>query len=547
MLGTILVAKSTSSNLQYYRSADDGASFAVRTAPAVIGTRFVADDQGNFYFYQYRNGLYRSADQGLTFALVGTPNDLNGDNSGAPVITQSGAIIIPGGSFSGGPYLYRSTDGGSTWTQVQVDNLKIIFDPQDILESQTQAGQLIYLIDDRAGNVYQYRSADGGVTWARSTPFAAWNPIGCFGYTQANLISTKAGSWLARLVLNPTGVQRLGIFRSADGGVTWAKQYDQQGAFSGSDFAQADAAARIITQGLAGTPLYSDDDGVTWTALSSVPGSGSGDYAATADAFIAGTSDGNTYRSLTNGTSWTPVATAQLGAMAVLARPPLFWGVDSGDVVTQSFFDAVKNQLGVPAFWGRYIGKHGTLKKGEVDLLHRNECKILIIFADTGIGQLVSKAQAMEQAREAIKAAHDLGVPNGVYIYADTEYPAQSPTTEWFAGWFETLQGSPYGAGVYGNTSPGAVPKFGKTFCDAYPHFPSPAQAYVYANQPQRTTPDQLCNPTYRTFTPDVLPCNPPTVVFQYTTGTGLGCPVPTTSHFVDLDLANAAGFASMW
>ncbi len=217
-----------------------------------------------------------------------------------------------------------------------------------------------------------------------------------------------------------------------------------------------------------------------------------------------------------------------------------FWGVDSLDIVDQTFFDAVKQAGNMPpAFWGRYIGKTGNLTPGEVALLHRNNCKVLVIYRDTTLGQLKSKARGRQQAKAAIKAAQSLGIPSGVWIYADTEFPDQSPTAEWFAGWFETLQSSPYGAGVYGNTSPGAAPKFGNEFCKAYPHFPNPATAYVYTNQPEPG-----CNFKYRTFNPAMLQCNPLTVIQQY----AIECTVPNTGgRRVDLDLANAAGFASMW
>jgi len=223
----------------------------------------------------------------------------------------------------------------------------------------------------------------------------------------------------------------------------------------------------------------------------------------------------------------------------IYAGASIFWGVDSLAVVNQAFFSAVAFHAGTPpAFWGRYIGEKGTLKEGEVNFLHNNKCKILVIFADTGTGPLRSKPQGIRHAKAAIEAAQKLNIPSGVWIYADTEFPDQSPTADWFAGWFGTLQHSPYGAGVYGNTSTGAVPKFGKAFCDAYPHFPNPAMAYIYTNQPQRG-----CDFSDRNFNPTILQCNPPTVIQQYV----LKCTIPNTSFVVDLDLANTGGFASMW
>ena len=248
----------------------------------------------------------------------------------------------------------------------------------------------------------------------------------------------------------------------------------------------------------------------------------------------------------------TVVATVGVGVLPVAfgkfitPGSSILWGVDSLLPATPDLFIALKDQAGAPpAFWGRYIGEHDALSPGEVTLMRNNNCRVLVIFRDTTNGELKTKPKAIAQARAAIRIAQKQMIPSGVWIYADTEFPDQSPTAEWFAGWFETLQGqgSPYGAGVYGNTSNGAVPKFGKAFCDAYPHFPNPAAAYVYTNQAKPGQPKPGCDFKNRNFDPAVLQCNPPTVIQQY----ALKCAVPGTTRNVDLDLANAAGFASMW
>jgi YVTN family beta-propeller protein len=244
------------------------------------------------------------------------------------------------------------------------------------------------------------------------------------------------------------------------------------------------------------------------------------------------------------------VATVGVGGLPVAfgkfitPASSVFWGVDSLLPATQDLFNALKDQAGAtPAFWGRYIGEHNTLSSDELTLMRDNNCRVLVIFRDTTKGQLKSKPEAIQQANRAIALAQKLGVPSGVWIYADTELD-QSPTAEWFAGWFVTLQDpkiSPYGAGVYGNTSTAKfqMSRFGTAFCAAYPHFPNPAAAYVYTNQPEPG-----CNFKNPNFNPTILPCHPQTVIQQY----AQKCIVPNTGgRQVDLDLANATGFASMW
>ncbi len=70
--------------------------------------------------------------------------------------------------------------------------------------------------------------------------------------------------------------------------------------------------------------------------------------------------------------------------------------------------------------------------------------------------------------------------------------------------------------------------------------------ALVYANQPDPGSPKGPCDITYRNFSPSPPDqCTAPTVVYQYT----IECPVTgaANSQRVDYDLANVAGFASMW
>lgn len=67
----------------------------------------------------------------------------------------------------------------------------------------------------------------------------------------------------------------------------------------------------------------------------------------------------------------------------------------------------------------------------------------------------------------------------------------------------------------------------------------------VYTNQPDPGSSKGPCDATYRTFGPTPPKCSAPAVVYQYTVGTGAGCPVD--GHTADYDLANSQGYESMW
>ncbi len=239
----------------------------------------------------------------------------------------------------------------------------------------------------------------------------------------------------------------------------------------------------------------------------------------------AGSPSGSTTVSVintaTNMVSATVALAAGSGPAALgkfIAEKPALWGVDSLTrantmVGNQTLFDVVSTQAGrAPAFWGRYIGNTGNLNPAEITFLHSHNCRILLIFRDTANVPppdiVRTRQQGVNHAKKAIAAAQALGVPGGVWIYADLEVQ-QSPTSEWFQGWFNTMQSSIYGGGVFGNTNPINAAHFNTPYCLAYGSL-SPtlkARAYVYANQPQLSTPDQFCNPTYRTFNPDTPPC----------------------------------------
>lgn len=129
----------------------------------------------------------------------------------------------------------------------------------------------------------------------------------------------------------------------------------------------------------------------------------------------------------------------------------LHWGVDSASLTTEDMLACVSDNFGSPDIWGRYLGNKEGVSQGltadEIELLHSNEIKILLIWNhfEDATGFENGKAQA----EAAIQMAQDMGVPEGVAIFADIEpdYPVDS---EFIRGWYETMNESPYPPGIYG-------------------------------------------------------------------------------------------------
>ena len=128
----------------------------------------------------------------------------------------------------------------------------------------------------------------------------------------------------------------------------------------------------------------------------------------------------------------------------------IYWGVDSATQSTD-LYQCVNENLGHPEVWGRYLGdKEGVstrLTVDEANFLHEQSVRILPIhnhFTNaTGYDHGVAEAQ------EAIGYAEDLGIPNGVALFADIE-PGYPVTSAYMEGWYDTLSDSAYEPGIYG-------------------------------------------------------------------------------------------------
>ncbi len=142
------------------------------------------------------------------------------------------------------------------------------------------------------------------------------------------------------------------------------------------------------------------------------------------------------------------------------------WGVDSVTPATWqstsnlTLFDQVRKKK-KPAYWGRYIrtpnasGDKSTLTTAEVNYLFQNGCAILPIYNRTvyqrrGIAWRGTFMDGIQDGLDAINAASTLGIPPGVYIWADIEPSWPNVTPAWILGWWSSVFGmSAYQAGLY--------------------------------------------------------------------------------------------------
>ncbi|WP_245805836.1 glycoside hydrolase domain-containing protein [Bacillus alkalicellulosilyticus] len=133
----------------------------------------------------------------------------------------------------------------------------------------------------------------------------------------------------------------------------------------------------------------------------------------------------------------------------------ILWGVDSASLTDQEFFACVINNFGDPVIWGRYLEDKDGVSFGliteEVELLHDNGVSILVIYNHFTDGTTYEKG--VSEAETAIEYAQNIGVPEGVAIFANVEpfYPIDSAFIQ---GWYDTIDPSEYTPAIYGVFSP---------------------------------------------------------------------------------------------
>jgi len=135
-----------------------------------------SDDAGNTWSY-LANSKFDMAEFG---AIVVDPNVASG---------QTVYVAISGGKTNpaGGPGVYKSTDGGATWSSVGSGTFS--GSVSDLLEIQEGGQTVLYAADPQNGQANGgavYRSPDGGMTWTPTnfpTKAAGYNSIRLAGGT----------------------------------------------------------------------------------------------------------------------------------------------------------------------------------------------------------------------------------------------------------------------------------------------------------------------------------------------------------------------------
>ncbi len=220
----------------------------------------------------YGDGVYKSEDAGGSWTNVGlkasehigrvvvSPND-----SDTVYVAAQGPLWGPGGDRG----LYKTTDGGKTWTQAlkiseNTGVSDVVVDPRNpdvIVASAYQRRRHFFTMIDGGPESGIHRSTDGGKTWKKITAGLPTEQLGRIGLA----ISPVNPDVLYANVEAANG--KGGIYRSTDNGVTWDKRtdYNQGSMYYGDIFADPVNADRIYIPDV--ILQVSDDGGKTLRAL----------------------------------------------------------------------------------------------------------------------------------------------------------------------------------------------------------------------------------------------------------------------------------------
>lgn len=176
------------------------------------------------------DGVYRSTDAGKTWTNVGLPESRHiGKIAVDPTDPNTVYVAALGHSAKDNPErgLYRSTDGGDTWDLVlhvsdRAGAVDVSIDPNNpriIFAAMWQARRSFWSINSGGPDCGLWRSTDGGDSWTdiSTNPGLPEGTIGKIGVSVSGARRDRV--WA---LIEAEGRKR-GLYRSDDGGDTWEK------------------------------------------------------------------------------------------------------------------------------------------------------------------------------------------------------------------------------------------------------------------------------------------------------------------------------------
>ncbi|HMG72652.1 MAG TPA: hypothetical protein VK582_04055 [Pyrinomonadaceae bacterium] len=238
-----------------------------------------------YYFGAVGGGLWKTTDGGTSWTPV-TDNQIHSSSVGAVAVSESNPDVVYigmgeaclRGNIMQGDGVYKSVDAGKTWTHLGLTDSQTI----SRIRIHPTNPDIVYVAsfghpagpNDERG---VYRSKDGGKTWSRV--LFRNNHTGAIDLAidRHHPQVLYAAMWEAYRVSwqMSSGGPGCGLFKSTDGGDTWTEITRNKGLPQGVDgrigvtISDADSnRVYAIVENENGGVFSSDDAGTTWTKVS---------------------------------------------------------------------------------------------------------------------------------------------------------------------------------------------------------------------------------------------------------------------------------------
>ena len=294
---------------------------AIAAHPTDSSIVYVGTGEANGAGYSYDgDGVFRTTDGGATWQAMGLADTrrigriaIDPSDPRRVFVAAAGGVYVPD-THRG---VYRSVDGGATWTQVlfvsaTAGAIDVVIDPSDPDRIYAAIWQHYSTGDDWiAGGTDSgiWQSADGGDTWSRlSNGLPAPSPtVGRIGLA----LAASSPQTVYALYLDDPG-SFLGVYKTTNAGASWSRVDAPGGAqesiFGGSGYyfgqIRVDPANAQRVYLLDAYWARSVDGGVTWTAFTTGLHVDHHDMAILPGRLYMAT-DGGFYNSTNDGGVWT--------------------------------------------------------------------------------------------------------------------------------------------------------------------------------------------------------------------------------------------------
>ncbi len=213
------VWKTTDGGLNWTPLTDSQASLAngsIALDPRNPDTVYVGTGEENFNGDGYYGaGILKSIDAGKTWTNILGP--FLRDRIGSMAVSPSIDGLVLCAAQSG---IWRSADGGATWSRVLVGvGTALVFDPRD-------GNSVFAALGNTGGSALNgvYHSGDGGLTWL-ALPGLGSPTVANIGRIQLAMAPSQPSTIYAQVQSTSASAfgSLLGIFKTTDGGLTWTK------------------------------------------------------------------------------------------------------------------------------------------------------------------------------------------------------------------------------------------------------------------------------------------------------------------------------------